>query len=181
MKKSTCITSISLVFIMLLSLNAIAQKFPKMDKSPLDIAAFPSSYKVSDKLIKVTYSRPFLKERELSKLAPNDKVWRTGANEAAEIRIYKDMNIGGKSIKAGTYSLFTIPGDKEWTIILNSDVNVWGAYSYNKANDVVRINAPVKQEDTSIENFSIVFSEVENGTHMHLGWGTVRVAVPFTK
>lgn len=181
MKTSTCITNIALAFILLISFNATAQEFSKMDKSPLDIAAFPSSYKVSEKLIKVTYSRPYLKGRALSKLAPNGKVWRTGANEAPEITLYKDMKIGGKPIKAGTYSLFTIPGDKEWTIILSSDTNVWGAYSYNKAKDVVRVNVPSTQGDNSIENFSIAFKKADNDIHMHLGWGTTRIAVPFSK
>ena len=176
MKKSTVISTIAFAFIMLLSLNINAQKFAKLDKSPLDIATFPASYKNSDKQIKVTYSRPQLKGRDLSELAPNGKVWRTGANEAANIRIYTDMKIGGKTINAGEYSLFTIPGEKEWTIIINKDINVWGAYTYNAANDIIRVNAPVSSGNT-LEAFSIAFTK----GNMHLGWGTIRVTVPFTK
>lgn len=177
MKKSTLITTVTLAFVMLLSMNMNAQKFDKMDVSPLD-ASFYKTDKDSPALIKVVYSRPFLKGRSLSKLAPNEKVWRTGANEAANITFYSDMKIAGKAVKAGEYSLFTIPGEKEWTIILNKDINVWGAYSYKEANDVIRVMAPVSAGDKSLENFSIVFSE--DGM-MHMGWGTVRVAVPFTK
>ena len=71
--------------------------------------------------IKVVYSRPQKKGREIfGDLIKFDKVWRTGADECTEIKIYKDMKMGGKTIKAGTYSLFTIPGEKEWpSIILN--------------------------------------------------------------
>ena len=154
-----------------------AQKFSSLDKSPLDVTFYPTSNKEANKLVKVVYSRPQLKERDLNILAPLGKVWRTGANEAANITLYKDMEVGGKAVKAGEYSLFTIPGEKEWTIILNTDINVWGAYSYKEANDVIRISAPVSSGE-SLEAFSIAFSN--DGT-MHLGWGTVRVAVPFTK
>ncbi|CAH8283905.1 DUF2911 family protein [Mariniflexile fucanivorans] len=176
MKKSTLITSIACLFMMLLSVNMEAQKFSSLDKSPLDVTAYPSSSKETSKLVKVVYSRPQLKERELSTLVPNGKVWRTGANEAANITLYKDMKIGEKAVKAGEYSLFTIPGEKEWTIILNKDINVWGAYSYKETNDVIRISAPVSSGD-SLEAFSIAFAD--DGT-MYLGWDTVRVAVPFT-
>ena len=181
MKKSTFITSIAFAFIMLLSTNVNAQKFSGLDKSPMDAASFPSSYKESNKLIKVVYSRPQLKGRELGTLAPNGKVWRTGANEAAELTLYKDLKLGDGLVKAGTYSLFTIPGDKEWTIILSSDLNVWGAYTYNEANDVARVKVTSTESEDSLEAFSIAFEKSDTGVHMHLGWGTERVAVPFSK
>lgn len=176
MTKSTYLTTIALAFVMLFSINVNAQKFAKLDKSPMDAAAFPTDYKDANKLIKIVYSRPQLKGRELSKLAPNGKVWRTGANEAANITLYKDMKIAGEPVNAGEYSLFTIPGEKEWTIILSKDINVWGAYSYNESNNVIKVSAPVSSGE-SLEAFSIAFSD--DGT-MHLGWGTTRVAVPFT-
>lgn len=175
MKKSTCISTIAFAFMMLLSLNVNAQKFSELDKSPMDAAAFPSSYKIADKAVKIIYSRPQLKGRALSDLAPNGKQWRTGANEAAEITFYKDMTVAGTPVKAGTYTLSTIPGGKEWTLILSSDLNVWGSYFYNEANDVARITAKVTTSEDSLEAFSIAFGK--DGT-MHLGWGTVRVAVP---
>lgn len=178
MKKFTHITVAVLSLFMLLSLNINAQDFKGLDVSPMDAVSFPSSSKVPNKLIKVVYSRPQLKGRPLSQLAPNDKVWRTGANEATDIILYKDMKIAGKDLKAGEYSLFTIPGDSEWTIIISKDINVWGAYSYNKANDVLRVMAPVTTSPDALEAFSIAFDD--NGT-MYLGWGTTRVAVPFSK
>ena len=180
MKKSRIITTIAFAFIILLSTNVNAQDFSGLDKSPMDVASFPSSYKNPYKLIKVIYSRPQLKGRELSTLAPNGKVWRTGANEASEITLYKDMKIGEGIVKAGTYSLFTIPGEKEWTVILSSDLNVWGAYSYNEANDVARIKVTAGSGDKSLEAFSIAFDEGDNGINMFLGWDTVRIKVPFT-
>jgi hypothetical protein len=181
MKKSIIISIVMFSCAVLFSVNLNAQKFSGLDKSPMDAASFPSSYKESNKLIKVIYSRPQLKGRELGTLAPNGKVWRTGANEAAEITLYSDMKIGDGLVKAGTYSLFTIPGEKEWTIILSSDLNVWGAYTYNEANDVARVKVASTESGDSLEAFSIAFEKVDGGVHMHLGWGTARVAVPFSK
>jgi hypothetical protein len=172
MKKSTLISTIAFAFVLLLTTNANAQKFAKIDVSPMDAATFKTD-KDSPVIAKIIYSRPQLKGRSLEKLAPSGKVWRTGANEATEITFFNDVTFGGKSIKAGTYSLFTIPGDSEWTIILNSDVNTWGAYSYKEANDVARVSGKVSEGSDSVEAFSITFSD----GFMHLGWGKTRVAV----
>ncbi|MCG9793012.1 DUF2911 domain-containing protein [Flavobacterium algicola] len=177
MKKSTFSVSITALFMLFVCVNLQAQKFKALDASPMDATTFPVDYKISDKAIKVVYSRPQLKDRELSTLAPAGKVWRTGANEAVDVTLYKDIKLGGKMIKAGEYSLFTIPGEKEWTIILSKDINVWGSYSYNEANDVVRVKAPVTAGE-SLENLSMTFED--NGT-LFLGWGTTRVAIPFGK
>ena len=181
MKTSKFITGIAFAFIMLLSFNTHAQKFKDLDKSPMDAAAFPADYKNADKLIKVVYSRPQLRDRAVSKLAKNGKVWRTGANEAPELTLYTDMKLGDTTIKAGTYSFYVIPGEKEWTAIISTDVNVWGSYFYKKENDVARFTVPVSSGDTSLEAFSMAFEKSDDGVHLHLGWGTVRVAVPFTK
>lgn len=167
-----------MAFTMLFSMEANAQKIPGLDKSPMDAAAYPSSYKVSDKAFRVIYSRPQLKGRALTDLAPNGKVWRTGANEAPEITFYKDVTFGGGAIKAGTYALFTVPGEKEWTIILNSNLNQWGAYSYDESADVARVKVMAKSDSEAVEEFSIIFDEAEGGAHMIMAWGTVRVAVP---
>lgn len=181
MKKSNFITSIVFAFLMLVSFNVNAQKFKGLDKSPMDAASFPSSYKESDKLIKITYSRPQLKGRSVGKLAPEGNVWRTGANEAAELTLYTDMMLGTTKIKAGTYTFYLIPGEEEWTAIVSTDLNVWGSYYYNEKNDVARIVVPVTEGKENLEAFSIAFEKSDDGVHMHIGWGTVRIAVPFTK
>ncbi|MBT3872665.1 MAG: DUF2911 domain-containing protein, partial [Flavobacteriaceae bacterium] len=84
-------------------------------------------------------------------------------------------------IKAGSYSLLTIPGEKEWTIILNSDLNIWGSYYYNEKNDVARISVPTTYASDSLEAFSIVLDGEDGNIIMHIGWDTLRVSVPFTK
>ena len=89
------------------------------------------------------------------------------------------MKFGDKEVKAGTYTFYMIPGKKEWTAIINTDLNVWGSYFYNEKNDVARLTVPVTEGKESLEAFSIAFDKSDNGINMHLGWGTVRVAVPF--
>ena len=177
MKKSI-ITILVFVVALVFSNEVNAQKFPKLDKSPMDASTYPSKSRVLDKLIKIIYSRPHLKKRSLSKLAPNGKVWRTGANEAAEITFYKDVNFGGKMVEAGTYSMFTIPGDKEWTIILNTSLNVWGAFFYNESDDVVRVKAKVSKAKKAIKTFSIVFEGEKSDLTMYLGWDKTIVSLP---
>ena len=168
------IFAIALVF----TTNTSAQKFSDLDKSPMDAAAYPSDYKISDKLVKIIYSRPQLNERELEMLAPSGKVWRTGANEAAEITFYKDVTFGGNKVKEGTYTLFTIPGQNEWTVILSTAKNVWGSYFYKETEDVVRVTGTVSEIEDSIEAFSITFDGEEGNVNTHLGWANTVVTVP---
>ncbi|QWX82878.1 DUF2911 domain-containing protein [Cellulophaga sp. HaHaR_3_176] len=177
MKKFLSVVSFA-ACLLLISTTANAQKFSSLDKSPLDAAAYPSSYKVAEKLVKVTYSRPQLKGRSISELAPAGAVWRTGANEAVEITFYKDATFGGSNVTAGTYSLFTVPGAKEWTFILNSKLNQWGAYTYDEAADVIRVKGTVSEGKDSLEAFSIVFNESDKNADLILGWGKTRVSVP---
>jgi hypothetical protein len=181
MKKTNVFKVAAFTLVMLLSFSVDAQKFSDLDKSPMDVAAYPASYKEANKLIKIAYSRPQLKDRSIAKLAPEGKVWRTGANEAAELTLYTDMMMGKTKVKAGTYTFYVIPGAKEWTAIINTDLNVWGSYFYKEENDVARITVPVTEGKESLESFSIAFEKSDDGVHMHIGWGTTRVAVPFTK
>lgn len=173
--------------IVLIACVVEAQNFRKVDKSPLDYAYFPDHFAHDRKegetaIIRVTYSRPSRNDREVfGKLVPYGKVWRTGANENAEIKFYQDVELGGKKVKAGTYSLFTIPGEKDWTVILNSDLDYWGAFKYNEKNDILRFTAPVSSLNESLENFSIQFNAAgsKQGV-MRLGWDKTVVDVPFT-
>jgi hypothetical protein len=172
------LTLLLMVCLMAFSGTVLAQEFSGMDKSPMDMASYPSDYKISDKAVRVIYSRPQLKGRAVADLAPAGKVWRTGANEAAEITFYKGATVGGQKIEPGTYALFTIPGNDGWTVILNKNLNQWGSYFYDASGDVARVDAKVTSATDALEAFSVTFQEVENGVHMVMGWGTTRVAVP---
>lgn len=179
------------------TLAATAQTAPLfrgLDKSPMDMAYYPDDYAHDRKfapakigtdkaMVRVTYCRPAKKDRETfgTKLAPYDKVWRLGADEATEIKFYQPVLIGGKKLPAGTYSLYAIPTEKEWTIIVNSDLDQWGAYSYNEGLDVARVTVPTQKMDTVVENFSIRFAKKDDTTAlMNMGWDTTMVTVPIT-
>ncbi len=175
------------LLILLLSQSNYGQDLPGLDKSQMDMAYFPDNFahdrKPGEKAVaRVIYSRPPKSGREVfGKLVPYGKVWRTGANEATEIKFYQDVELGGKKVKAGTYSLFTIPEEKEWTIILSTDLDYWGAYSYNPKNDLVRVTAPASQSEHSVENFTIQFAgKGANRAAMKLAWDTTVVEVPFS-
>ncbi len=176
MKKLTIVFFLALAAIFIFPNDLQAQKFKKLDKSPMDLAAFPR--RGSKKVVKVYYSRPQLKGRALSKLAPKGKVWRTGANEATEITFYQDVKIGGQALKAGTYTLFTIPDDEQWTLIINSKLHQWGAYTYKEKNDVLRSKGSVKTKKKLTEAFTMTFDKNKNGADLVLGWGNVIVRFP---
>jgi hypothetical protein len=173
--KNSIFTLAFFLIALISSLQLTAQNFKDLDKSPMDVAAFPSSYKISDKTVKVIYSRPQLNGRDLVKLAPPEMVWRTGANEAAEITFYKDVIFGGKALKAGTYSLFTIPSfDGDWTVIINSARNVWGSYYYKQDQDVIRVSGKTSTTEENIEAFSMMF---DKDMTLKIGWGKTVVSV----
>jgi hypothetical protein len=132
---------------------------------------------VSSENVSVTYGRPAKKGRDIfGALVPYGKVWRAGADEATEITFKKDGSLGGQPVKAGTYTLFVIPNEKEWTIILNSQLKQWGAYEYDKHKDkdVLKVSAPAGKTAAPVENFTI---KIEGG-QLLMEWDTTQVKVP---
>ncbi|RMG72406.1 MAG: DUF2911 domain-containing protein, partial [Bacteroidetes bacterium] len=90
--------------------------------------------------ITINYGSPAAKGRTLwGDLVPYGAVWRTGANEATTFTVSQDVTIEGQTLPAGTYSLFTIPGESDWTIIFNKTAEQWGAYEYDEAADALRV------------------------------------------
>lgn len=133
---------------------------------------------VETKDIKVTYGRPYKNGRVIfGQLEKYGNVWRTGADEATEITFKKDGKFGDQKVKAGTYTLFTIPNENEWTIILNSQLKQWGAYGYekNKDKDVLKFNVPAKKLDKVVDQHTI--SLVKDKT-MTIEWDQTQVVIP---
>lgn len=125
----------------------------------------------------VTYGRPYKKDRVIfGELEKYGKVWRVGADEATTITFASDVKFAGTGIKAGTYTLFAIPQENEWTLILNSQPGQWGAYGYekNKDKDVASVKVPVEHLDTPVEQLTIRF--LESGA-MVIEWDKTRVLV----
>ena len=166
---------------------AEAQDFRGPDKSPMDMAYYPDHFahdrQPGDQaVVRVTYSRPQANGREVfGGLVPYGEVWRTGANEAPEIKFYQDVTINGQKLPAGSYALFTIPNQDEWTVIFNEALDYWGAYSYDQAQDVLRASAATESLDKAQEAFSIQFEEGEGDTAiMHLAWGNTVASLPIS-
>ncbi|MEP7268948.1 MAG: DUF2911 domain-containing protein [Saprospiraceae bacterium] len=154
------------VFVGLLSLNLIGQNKPASPKMETE-----------NSLMKITYGAPSKKDRVIfGGLVPYDAVWRTGANEATEVTFKKDVKVGGKSVKAGTYTLFTIPTASDWTIILNSELKQWGAFGYDKVKDknVAEVKVPSMKANDEAELFTI--STTDGGFDMM--WDKTKVSVP---
>lgn len=160
--------------------DLLAQEALKQKPSPLGMVTFT----FEDTYVKVTYGRPHLRGREVFKpgsdIAPLDSVWRTGANEATEITVTDTVKMAGVTVPTGTYTLFTIPGEKSWTIILNNDVGQWGAYKYNKKQDFVRFEVPVSSVDALYEPFTILFDQKEGEVSLQMIWAKTLISIPIS-
>ncbi|MBN8649868.1 MAG: DUF2911 domain-containing protein [Cytophagales bacterium] len=166
-------------FLMIGTLDSTAQKLPGLDPSPADIAYFRPNGRNAAPLAKVVYGRPSKKGRTmLGGTEAFGKVWRLGANEATEIKLYKDITFGDKLVKAGTYTMYAIPDKTEWTIIFNTKLDTWGAYEYEESKDVARIKVPVGKPDAEVEAFTIMFDGKDAAASMVIAWETTQVKVP---
>ncbi|MBF4494114.1 DUF2911 domain-containing protein [Flavobacterium sp. JLP] len=185
MKKFSLLAVIFLVAISVKAQDVV--KFAPLDASPVDISYFPSrsvKFKKTDTpspSIKVTYARPSAKGRVVfGELLKFGEVWRVGANENTEIKFYKPATINGVAIPVGTYSLFAIPEKDKWTIIINKELDMWGAYAYDESKDLVRVSVPVKPVSTAIEALSIAFTTQGTVTNLVIGWDKTTVELPIT-
>jgi hypothetical protein len=150
--------------------------FSDLDKSPLDVVMARGEDDVA--ITRVIYSRPSKNNREIfGKLVPYGQVWRTGANEATEITFYRDVILSDKTVAAGTYSLYTIPNEDDWTIIINSNTTQWGN-EYDATKNVLEFTAESLISPTPIESFSISFADQDQGVILFLGWDDTIVPVP---
>jgi len=170
-------TVFSPILFLFIATSSFAQGYVELDEAPHDIAYYRES-KISPPIIKVLYGRPKKQDEVVfGKEIPYDKIWRTGANEATEVKFYKDVQFGEMKVPAGTYVLLTIPHKDEWEIILNSQLDVWGAFQYNPSYDVAKMTVPVSKGEP-LETFSIDFNEKQDNVQMVLGWDQTRVKVP---
>jgi len=135
--------------------------------------------------IEISYSRPSLKGRSVfgtgTLLAPIGDVWRTGANGATKLTFSDPVNIGNKTIPAGSYGLFTIPGNGEWTIIINTNSKGWGSFDYKEAEDVVRFKVAPETTGSTTETFTINIDNITAQTAtISLNWGKTKVNIPIS-
>ena len=146
---------------------------------PSPLAIISTRYK--ECYFKLTYSQPNKKGREIfGKLVPFGKVWRTGANEATELTITKNIQVNGTLLKAGTYSIFTIPEADEWTIIINGEPGLWGSYNYNESLDIMRFKVPSGKipGNVTYEAFTIQLEQRNEVADLLLLWDKTRISIP---
>lgn len=192
-RSSFVLTAVAAAAALLLPAAASGQDLhPSRRPSPMGMARIT----LGDAYVRVVYSRPYKRGRdnifgseESGALVPFGKLWRTGANEATEITVTKDVLVGDKRLPAGTYSLFTTPGAEAWTIHFNSALGLSGTGRFNPetgqfedlydpANNVVEVTATPAKLDEEVDQFTISFEPTEGGADMVLRWITTGVRVP---
>lgn len=154
--------------------------------SPAAVAEF----KEGDFLIQVNYCQPFKKGRLIfgteaeGALVPFGKKWRTGANDATEINFSHDVLINGNTLKAGRYSLYTIPEAAAWTVVFNNKLGYWGRGFndvFDESMDALRVKATVRNDMPEIEQFTISFTPSDSLVNMNFYWSNTRATVTMQK
>jgi Protein of unknown function (DUF2911) len=143
------------------------------DKSTRPSPPAEAHAKIGDNTISINYSSPSVKGRTIwGDLVPYGKVWRTGANEATIFETSGDLVINGQKLPAGKYGIFTLPGEKEWTIIFNSVWDQWGAFKYDSSKDVLRVKADAEKSEAFNERMKF---EIKDHV-VSLLWENLRVS-----
>jgi hypothetical protein len=175
MQRKRLATGVSLV--MLIAVLGMAQQ-PPQDKSKRPSPPGTAEVTLKNKEIIIDYSRPSLKGRKVGQeLAPYGKVWRTGANEATALNTAIDLNIGGAKVPAGKYTLYTLPSEGTWKLIINKQTGQWGT-QYDQSQDLARVDMKKTALPQPVEQFTISFDKKdENTANLNLDWENTRVSV----
>lgn len=176
MKTRTLLSSVVILSGLLFTSGASAQT-PKLEfPSPSPLSTLKQHVGLTD--IEITYSRPSARGRPIfGGLVPFNEVWRTGANARTHISFSTPVKLNDTDIPAGDYSLFTIPGETEWTIIINKDVKS-SPFDYQASNDVARFTAPVAKLAEHVETFTIVINSIrDDSARIDLLWEHTAVPI----
>ncbi|WP_018627579.1 DUF2911 domain-containing protein [Niabella aurantiaca] len=161
--------------------------YEAVDVSPLDMSYYPVHYplqKMSGEatggpVMRVIYSRPHLQGRSLFEtVLKYDHPWRMGANEATELNIFKPVYLDHKKIGAGRYTLYSIPHEKSWTLVLNNNLDTWGLHQ-DSTKDLMRVEVPATNDNPMVEYFTMVFKQTDTGADLIIAWGNTLVKLPF--
>jgi hypothetical protein len=173
--KTLCIT-VAIGVLAITGMQAQELKLPALSPSSTVSADFSTSK------IEITYSRPSMRGRKVfGDLVPFGQVWRTGANAATKVTFGEDVEIGGKAVKAGSYSLYTVPGQSEWEIIMNTNTGSWGTNGYDTKDDVVRMKVTPTTTSQRVETFTINVGAITfSSCTIDLAWENTHVSIPVT-
>jgi hypothetical protein len=170
-----------------IAISSLAQQQPtELDKSPMDISYSPPNYpilkmngKVTEQPVaRIIYSRPQKAGRTIfGGIVNYNQIWRLGANEATEIEFFKNVKINGKPLPKGRYTLYAICTETKWTIIFNTEKDIWGL-AYNQKKDALRTDVPIHNTDTTVEALTVFFEDIKGGSELDILWDNVKVTLP---
>jgi hypothetical protein len=157
--------------------------FAQQDKSKRPSPPAQAQCKFSDgKTITVDYSSPRLKGRKVGgEVAPYGQVWRTGANEATTFVTTAALSAEGKDIPAGNYTIFTLPEQNKWTLIVSKHTGEWGIPYKYESEELARIPMSVSKTSSPVENFTISFDQGGSTCNMKLSWEETQASVQFSE
>jgi hypothetical protein len=175
MRKPIVIGGLSIAILALASVTLLAQQ----DKGSRPSPPAKAECKIANgKTISVDYSSPRAKGRKIfGGLVPYGQVWRAGANEATAFGTTGDLNVGGKAVPGGKYTMFAVPGEDKWTLVISKKTGEWGTAYPGPENDLVRVDMKVSKTSAPVENFTIAFDQTGNGCTMRLEWENTRASV----
>jgi hypothetical protein len=167
---------------------AMSQDKPAPDKSQRPSPPASTECKFSDgKMIRVDYSSPRAKGRKIfgtageKALVPYGQIWRTGANDATTFVTDTNVTVGGKTVPAGSYTIFTIPNADKWTLIINKKTAEWGIPYKYEADELARVDMQVSKTPTPVENFTIAFDQGGSKCTLRMEWENTRASVDIGK
>jgi len=159
-------------------LSAVTLVFAQMPKSRPSPPASATCDLGNGKTVKTDYSSPRMKGRKIfGELVPYGEVWRTGANEATTFVSNGNIEVGGKGVPAGHYTMFTVPAPDKWTLIINKKTGEWGIPYKYEDDELVRVDMEVSKLPAPMEDFTISYSKSGNGCTMNIEWETTRASV----
>jgi hypothetical protein len=139
-----------------------------------------TEWTVDGAAISIEYGRPFLKGRTIGKdVAPSGQIWRAGADEATTFKTDKPLKFGALSVPAGTYTLWVVPNDKEWQLVVSKATGQWGT-QYREGEDLGRVAMKVGTAKAAAEQLTYAIDDTAAGGTLRLEWGTASGAVPFS-
>jgi hypothetical protein len=164
-------------FLFLFATVAFAQGGGKSRPSPAEKATCD----LGGGTITTDYSSPRVKGRKIfGGLVPYGEVWRTGANEATTFVTTAEVEVGGKTVPAGSYTIFTVPNPDKWTLIINKKTGEWGIPYKYESDELGRVDMKVSKVSSPVEDFTISYEKSGNGCVMNVAWDTTRASVDIT-
>jgi hypothetical protein len=164
---------------LLCSTSLIAQKTTPLKTGEGGSPHVRSEWVVDGVNIAIEYGRPYVKGRSINAVAPSGQEWRTGADEATTLKIDKALMFGPLHVNPGTYTLYTLPSDGKWQLIVSKKTGQWGI-PYPKGEDVGRAPMTAGAAPAAAELLTISIEDTKTGGTLHIDWGSTRLSAPFT-